>query len=71
MRNTEQFFAFPHVHLQESSDVQFWCNELGCTEEQLRAAVAAVGVHPIDVALALGNSLKVMNPSRSKKIERL
>lgn len=66
MRNTEQFFAFPHVHIQAPSDVQFWCNEFHCTEDQLRAAVAAVGVHPIDVALALGKTLTPKNPSRLK-----
>jgi len=34
--------------------VQFWCHEYDCTEEQLKAAVGAVGVHPIDVGIALG-----------------
>lgn len=54
MRNTGKFYAFPHVDIQEPSDVQFWCNEYNCTEEQLKAAVMVVGVHPIDVGIALG-----------------
>jgi len=64
MRNTDQYFDFPRVHLQEASDVVFWCNEFDCTEDQLRAAVMEVGVHPIDIGLALGKS---MSPAKSKK----
>lgn len=54
MRNTGKHYAYPRVDIQEPSDVLFWCNEYGCTAEQLKVAVAAVGVHPIDVGIALG-----------------
>ncbi|MEP7056429.1 MAG: DUF3606 domain-containing protein [Caldimonas sp.] len=31
------------VALDQDYEVRDWCKSLGCTEEQLRAAVAAVG----------------------------
>jgi hypothetical protein len=32
------------VNVNESWEVRYWCKELGCTEQQLRDAVKAVGV---------------------------
>jgi len=32
------------VNVNEYWEVQHWCRQFGCTEVQLRAAVAAVGV---------------------------
>lgn len=32
------------VNVNESWEVRWWCNEFGCTEADLRAAVRAVGV---------------------------
>jgi hypothetical protein len=32
-----------HVNVRDDSDVRYWVRELGCTEEDLRAAVFAVG----------------------------
>lgn len=32
-----------HVDLRHAWEVQLWTREFGCTEEQLRRAVAAVG----------------------------
>ena len=33
------------VHLHDKLELQYWCDELDCDEETLRAAVAAVGEH--------------------------
>ena len=35
------------IALNEDYEVRDWCKSLGCTEEQLRAAVQAVG-HSVD-----------------------
>ena len=32
------------VNVNESWEVRYWCQRLGCTESRLRAAVAAAGV---------------------------
>lgn len=32
------------VNVNESWEVRYWCKEFGCTEDQLRSAVRAVGV---------------------------
>jgi hypothetical protein len=32
------------VNVHESWEVRWWCKEFGCTEQQLAAAVKAVGV---------------------------
>ena len=32
------------INIHESWEVRYWCRHLGCTEQQLRSAVAAVGV---------------------------
>lgn len=32
------------VNVHEDWEVRYWCKAFGCTEEQLRAAVKAVGV---------------------------
>jgi hypothetical protein len=37
------------VNVNESWEVRYWCKEFGCTEEQLREAVKAVGVMAADV----------------------
>lgn len=31
------------ISLKEKYEVAYWCKALGCTEQQLRSAVAAVG----------------------------
>ncbi|QVW70557.1 DUF3606 domain-containing protein [Myxococcus xanthus] len=31
------------INLSQPHEVSYWCGALGCTESQLRAAVAAVG----------------------------
>jgi hypothetical protein len=33
------------VHVFDALELQYWCDEMGCNEAQLRAAVAAVGEH--------------------------
>jgi hypothetical protein len=33
------------VNVVDPYEVQYWCRELHCTEEQLKAAVAQVGSH--------------------------
>ncbi|RKH14803.1 DUF3606 domain-containing protein [Corallococcus sp. CA053C] len=37
------------VNVNETWEVKYWCNQFGCTEAQLRAAVNAVGVMADDV----------------------
>ena len=37
------------VRVSEPSDVLYWCRLFGCTEQQLRAAVYAVGGMVADV----------------------
>lgn len=32
------------VNVHEDWEVRYWCKALGCTEQQLKAAVKAVGV---------------------------
>jgi hypothetical protein len=34
------------INLKEDDEVRDWCRSLGCTQEQLRSAVDAVG-HPV------------------------
>jgi uncharacterized protein DUF3606 len=38
-----------HVNLAEAWEITFWSRELGCSEQQLRAAVNAVGARAGDV----------------------
>ena len=33
------------VELTDPMDIDYWCREFGCTEAQIRDAVAAVGSH--------------------------
>lgn len=42
------------INLNEQYEVNYWCKELGVTEEKLRAAVKAVGVMVKDVKNHLG-----------------
>lgn len=41
------------INLMEAHEVRYWCRELHCTEEELRAAVAKVGTHVAAVREAL------------------
>jgi hypothetical protein len=42
------------VNVHEAWEVKYWCNEFGCTESKLRAAVQAVGVSAAAVRRYLG-----------------
>jgi len=42
------------VNIQEQYEVNYWCAKWGCTEQQLRAAVGAVGTSAEAVAKHLG-----------------
>jgi len=42
------------VNVNEPWEVRYWCGHFGCTEGQLRAAVAAVGVSADAVRRRLG-----------------
>jgi hypothetical protein len=33
------------VELMDPMDIDYWCRQFGCTEAQIRDAVAAVGSH--------------------------
>jgi hypothetical protein len=46
--------AGPSINIHESSDLAFWTARLGCTEEQLRIAVATVGQHTDDLCNHFG-----------------
>lgn len=37
------------VNVNQAHEVTYWCKKFGCSEEQLRAAVKAVGVMVTDV----------------------
>ena len=37
------------VNVNEDWEVRYWCGEFGCTEDELRAAVRAVGPMRADV----------------------
>lgn len=41
------------ISFNEDYEVRFWCNSLGCTRVQLRAAVRAVGNSPVAVRAQL------------------
>lgn len=45
------------VNVHEAHEVRYWTGKWGVTEQQLRDAVARVGVMAADVARALGKSL--------------
>ena len=42
------------ISLQQRHEVRYWCKALGVTEEELRAAVHAVGPMAADVRAHLG-----------------
>ena len=53
-----------HVDLGESWEIRLWCGALGCTERELREAVAAVGTLARDVRAHLaGSSSRAVRPS--------
>lgn len=37
------------INVEEPWEVRYWCHRLGCTEEELRAAVDKAGVMVTDV----------------------
>lgn len=41
------------ISLSEAWEVTYWCKKFGCTERQLRAAVAAVGKSAVKVGVYL------------------
>ena len=42
------------INVNEKWEVDWWCEDLGCSEAQLRAAVQAVGVMVVNVKRYLG-----------------
>lgn len=32
-----------HVNVNEPAELKYWCRKFGCTEQQLRQAIATVG----------------------------
>ena len=42
------------INVNEGHELDYWCEALGCTERQLREAVAAVGVSADKVREYLG-----------------
>ena len=42
------------INVNEDHEVRYWTKELGCTEEQLRAAIKEVGVMAADVRKKMG-----------------
>lgn len=47
-------FDAPSINIKESSEIDYWVQTLGVSEEQLRIAVAAVGVQVEDLRNHLG-----------------
>jgi len=50
--------ALQRVHLDDPADVAGWIDRYGCSEDQLRAAVDAVGPVPQDVREHLAKQAK-------------
>lgn len=44
------------INSSEGYEVQYWTRQLGCTEQQLRTAIAAVGPEVQNVRVFLGNA---------------
>ena len=42
------------INVHEAWEVDYWCKKFGVTEQQLKAAVKAVGVMVVDVRRYLG-----------------
>ena len=42
------------INIHEPHEIRYWTQRLGCTERELRDAVAAAGVLAEDVRVALG-----------------
>lgn len=53
------------VNINEPSEVKYWRREYGCTEQQLRQAVSAVGMSAAKVSQYLKNK---STPTRHKKL---
>jgi hypothetical protein len=43
-----------HIDLRDDAEIEFWCQKLQCSEEELRRAIADVGQAPLTVAEHLG-----------------
>lgn len=41
------------VNVHDEQELRYWCDELGCTADELEEAVSAVGVEVADVRLHL------------------
>lgn len=50
------------INIHERWEVTYWCKHFGCTEQQLVAAVKAVGVMASDVKRHLANPRPVLRP---------
>jgi hypothetical protein len=42
------------INVNEPHEIRYWAQRLGCSEQELRAAVARAGVMADDVRVALG-----------------
>ena len=55
------------INVNEVWEVSWWCTQFGCTEDQLRRAVGAVGPTPAEVEhhlkIAARESMKQMGES--------
>ena len=49
---------YGYVNLRAEPERRYWMRELGCTEQQLRDAVAAVGPLVVDVKRHIGEALE-------------
>ncbi|QEI06439.1 DUF3606 domain-containing protein [Pigmentiphaga aceris] len=45
----------PPIDLSKQYELRYWSNRLGVSQDALRAAVEAVGTHPVDVTKYLSN----------------
>jgi hypothetical protein len=53
------------VNVNEPSELKYRCKEYGCTEQQLRQAISAVGTSAAKVSQYLKNKSR---PTRHKKL---
>lgn len=53
-----------YINLPSEAERHYWAREFGCSQEQLRDAVATVGPLVVDVRSHLGSRLEARDPDK-------
>ncbi len=56
-----------YVDLRSDFERRYWARELGCSEQQLAEAVAAVGPLVVDVKRHIGTQLALAGEAQAKR----